>query len=298
MSGVAGWRPGWVQTPPVAPLTCPWSLPVRVSRRVLAVPAAAVLAWSLTACGGAAPETPASPSASAAATQEAVVEPAGFELTTENLDAVTTAMLAAQTYETTMVTDFSGVAMTAQGQARVTDAGSEMTMSMSSPQMPAPIEMRLVGGQMYINMGELTGGLFWQVDATDTSNPLTASIAQSTSQSSAAESFAALVPALVSVEKSGPEEQIDGVSTQPYDVVVDTSKLAGQAAEQFASAAEAGVEIPAQITYTYWVAADQLPRKLTMDMLGSHIEMMFSNWGGDVVIEAPPADQVTAAPAM
>ena len=132
-------------------------------------------------------------------------------------------------------------------------------MTMSSAQMTAPIEMRIVGGQLYINMGDVTGGKFWQVDATDTSNPLTASIAQSTSQSSATDSLAALVPALVTVEEAGAEEQIDGVSTQPYDVVVDTSKLGGQSAEQFAAAAEAGVEVPTQITYTYWVAGTSCP---------------------------------------
>ena len=201
---------------------------MRVSRRLLAVPAAVVLAWSLTACGGSAPEAPATPPVSASATQETVVEPAGFALTTENLGDMVTAMLAAQTYDTSMVSDFSGVSMTAEGQARLSDGGSEMAMSMSSPQMPAPIEMRLVGGQMYVNMGDLTDGLFWQIDATDTSNPLAASIAQSTSQSSAADSLETLVPALVSVEESGPAEQIDGVSTQPYDVVVDTSKLGRQ----------------------------------------------------------------------
>ncbi|WP_146929878.1 hypothetical protein [Cellulomonas xylanilytica] len=271
-----------------------------MSRRLLAVPAAAVLAWSLTACGGAAPEAPTSPSpsASASATQEAVVESTGFELTTETMDELTAAMLAAQTYDTSMVTEVGGASMTAQGQARVTEAGSELTMTTSSPDMPTPVEIRLVGGQMYVNMGELTGGLFWQIDAADTSNPIAAAMAQSTAQSSAADSLAALVPALVSVEKSGAEEQLDGVTTQPYDVVVDTSKLAGQAAEQFASAAESGVEIPAQITYRYWIGTDQLPRKLTLDMLGSHIEMSFSNWGGPVTIEAPPADQVTAAPTM
>lgn len=271
---------------------------MRVSRRLLAVPAAAVLAWSLTACGGAAPEAPAGLDASASATEETVVEPAGFVLTTENLPDIAAAMLAAQTYDTTMVTEVAGASMTAQGQARVSDAGTEMTLSMSSPEMAAPLDIRLVGGQMYVNMGELTGGLFWQLDPTDTSNPLTAGFAGSTGQASAADSLEALVPALVSVEKSGAVEEIDGVTTQPYDVVVDTSKIAGQSAEQFAAAAEAGVEVPAQITYTYWVGDDQLPRKLSMDLLGSHIEMTFSNWGGPVTIEAPPADQVTAAPTM
>jgi len=271
---------------------------VRVSRRLLAVPAAAVLAWSLTACGGAAPESSAAPSASASVTEEAAVEPAGFVLTADNLDDLTAAMLAAQTYDTTMVTEVSGAAMTSQGQARVTDAGTEMVLTMSSPGMAAPFEMRLVGGQMYLNMGELTGGLFWQIDPTDTANPLTASFAQQGSQSSAAEALEALVPAIVAVEASGAPEQIDGVSAQPYDIVVDTSKLAGQTAEQFATAAEVGIEVPAQITYTYWVGEDQLPRRLVTDILGTQLEMTFSNWGGDVTIEAPPADQVTAAPTM
>lgn len=270
---------------------------MRVSRRLLVVPAAAVLAWSLTACGGSAPEAAPTSSVGASVEEETVVEPAGFELTTDNLGDIATAMLAAKTYDTTMVTDVAGASMTAQGQARVTDAGNELTMTMSSAQMTAPIEMRIVGGQMYINMGELTGGMFWQLDPTDTSNPLTASLSQTTG-SSATDSLEEILPALVSVTKAGAAEQLDGVSAQPYDVVVDTSKMAGPSAEQFAAAAAAGVEVPKEITYTYWVGDDKLPRKLVMDMMGSHIEMTLSNWGGPVTIEAPPADQVTAAPAM
>ena len=38
---------------------------------------------------------------------------------------------------------------------------------------------------------------------------------------------------------------------------------------------------------------DKLPRKMTMDMLGTTTEMLFTNWGGDVSVEAPPADQIT-----
>ena len=46
---------------------------MRVSRRLLAVPAAAVLAWSLTACGGSAPE--AAPTSSASASAVAALAP-------------------------------------------------------------------------------------------------------------------------------------------------------------------------------------------------------------------------------
>ncbi|WP_456786303.1 hypothetical protein [Cellulomonas sp. P5_C5] len=269
-----------------------------MSRRLLAVPVAAVLAWSLTACAGDAPAPPAGLTASASPTEEPVAEPAGFVLTADTLDDLTGAMLAAQTYDLSMVVEAGPASMTSQGQARATEAGTELTMTTSGADAP-PVEIRLVGGQMYVNMGELTGGLFWQIDAADTTNPLAAAMAQSTSASSAADSLAALLPALVSVETSGPEEEIDGVSTQPYDLVVDTSKLAGPTAEQFSSSIDqAGVDMPAQITYRYWIGSDQLPRKLSLDLLGTHLEMLLSNWGGPVTIEAPPADQVTAAPAM
>ena len=112
------------------------------------------------------PQTPAGLTASPSATQETVVEPAGFVLTAENLPDIAAAMLAAQTYDTTMVTEVAGASMTAQGQARVSDAGTEMTLSMSSPEMAAPLEIRLVGGQMYINMGGADpGGLFWPLQS-------------------------------------------------------------------------------------------------------------------------------------
>ena len=218
---------------------------MHVSRRLLAVPVAAVLVWSLTACAGESAETPAASAPSSTSAEEApVVEPAGYELTTDNFADMGAAMLAAESYDMAMTTGTGGITMNATGQARVTDAGAEMTMSMTSDQMPEPMEIRLVGGQMYVNLGEVTGGLFWQIDPTDTSNPMSASFAQSTSQATATESIDALIPALVSVTKSGPAETIDGVDAQPYAVVVDTSKIGGASAEQFAAAEAAGVDFP------------------------------------------------------
>ena len=104
---------------------------MRVSRRLLAVPVAAVLAWSLTACAGDAPAPPAGLTASPSATEEPVAEPAGFVLTADTLDDLTGAMLAAQTYDLSMVVGAGPDLDDPQGQARATDAGTELTMTTS-----------------------------------------------------------------------------------------------------------------------------------------------------------------------
>ena len=142
------------------------------------------------------------------------MEPAGFVLTTENLGDLSAAMLAAKTYSTTMVTAVAGTSMTSEGQARVTDAGTEMTMTMGTPEMPSPMgRIRLVGGQMYIDVGTANAeGKFWQIETPPTRPTRSPRPWRSPRRSPARRTASRrYIPALVSVEKSGPEEQLDGV---------------------------------------------------------------------------------------
>ncbi|WP_231505185.1 hypothetical protein [Cellulomonas sp. URHE0023] len=262
-----------------------------MSRRLLVVPVALTLAGSLAACGGESSPSPSSTADQSAAQQSvepAPVEQAAFVLSADNFAELGEQASAAKSYTLTTSIGAEGQALEMSGVVNGADAQITETV----PGLDAPIEIRLVDGVVYVNLGPATGGLFWQVDPNDT-NPLAASMSGATEQTSVAESVAALQPAIVSVTPVGDPEQIDGVSAQGYEVVVDTTKVTGPSGAQLAEAEAQGVDVPDQITYTYWVGTDKLPRKMSMDLMGTTTEMLFSNWGGAVTVEAPAADQIT-----
>jgi len=258
-----------------------------MSRRLLAVPVALVMAGSLAACGGG--STPEAEQPATLMSMEPVpVEQAAFVLTAGNFSELGSEASAAKSYSFQATIGAAGQSLDMVGAVN----GTDVQLSETVPGLDTPIEIRVVDGVVYVNLGPGTSNLFWQVDPNST-NPFAASMTEATNQASVTDSIEAVKSAIVSVTPTGAPEDIDGVSTQAYAVVVDTTKISGQAAEGFAAAAEQGVQIPTQITYTYWVGDDKLPRKMTMELMGTMTEMRFTNWGGAVAIEAPPADQIT-----
>jgi len=263
------------------------------TRRLLALPVAATLLLGATACSTS-DETPtggSTPGASQGAEKPAGGD--GFELTATSFADMVDKQIDAGTYHTSMTIGADELTINAEGDARLTAEGAEMSMTMTVPGLDGGMELRMVGGKLYMNMGEMTGDKFYVIDPTDSDDPIASSFGSSLDQMSATESMESIKDAIVSVEKSGDPETIDGVEAQPYEVVVDTSKVTGAVAEQFAQAREAGATLPTTFTYVYYVGSDGLPRKMTMNLEGSATEMTFSGWGEDVTIEAPADDQLT-----
>lgn len=266
---------------------------MRSSRRLLAVPAAVALVWSLTACGGsteASTETTTTPSATAEATQEAE----GVELTQANfLQTIAAAQAEAKSYDFTMSTSAAGQAMDATGSVQIEDDGTQsLSMVMELPEM-GQMEVRMAGGLTYMNLGELTGGKFLQVDPSDASNPLAAGLGDMTGEIDPTKALADAEAAVTSVTKKGDAEDVDGVEATPYEVVMDPTKLPEEQRAGLDQAAAAGATIPATFVYTYWLDVDNRVRKMAFDLMGSTTEMTFSNWGSGAPVTAPPADQIT-----
>jgi hypothetical protein len=107
------------------------------------------------------------------------------------------------------------------------------------------------------------------------------------------------------VEEVGTEE-VDGVETTHYRATVDVDKAVAQAPEETRDQVQAQIdqlkaagisELPIDV----WIGSDGLPRRLaydiTVDVSGQEahtvLEMNLTDYGVDVQIEPPPADQVT-----
>jgi hypothetical protein len=269
-------------------------------RRLALGSAAVVLAAALAACSGQASGAGATsepPATTVAPTPTPTPTPSVIDLTADTFVPTisqASAALPAMSATFDMVTTAEGQTVTATGAMRTgADGKPEMTMTMSVPSMTAPIEMRLVGGIYYMNMGSVTGGLFVAVDPSDPSIGLP--MPTDVDPASGAKDISS---AIVSVKKVGEPEAIGGVPTQAFDDVVDLSKVTGatrqslDSAQQQATAAGATATIPSLITYHYWIDAHGLVRRVSDEVLGTSTQMTFSGWGEAVDIQAPPADQI------
>ena len=97
---------------------------MRSSRRLLAVPAAVALVWSLAACGGSAPEA-STETTTPSATAEATKEAEGVEITQANfLQTIADAQAEAKSYDFTMSTSAAGQSMDATGSVQLGDDGT------------------------------------------------------------------------------------------------------------------------------------------------------------------------------
>ncbi|GEA87880.1 hypothetical protein [Cellulomonas cellasea] len=265
---------------------------MRSSRRLLAVPAAVALLWSLTACSGSTTEASTEPTTKPSATAEATEE--AVEITQANfLQTIADAQAEASSYDFTMSTTAEGQAMAATGSVQVEDGGAQaLSMVMELPEM-GQMEVRMAGGLTYMNLGEMTGGKFLQIDPEDASNPLAAGLGDMTGEIDPTKALAGAEAAVTSVTKKGDAEDVDGVQATPYEVVLDPSKLPEEQRAGLDQAAAAGVAIPTTFVYTYWLDAENLVRKMAFDLMGSKTEMTFSNWGSAAPVTAPSADQIT-----
>ncbi|MFB2581319.1 hypothetical protein ACEXQD_08710 [Herbiconiux sp. P15] len=183
----------------------------------------------------------------------------------------------------------SGVTITAQGDVSAAPDGSETALSMTTslPDSPA-MEARLVNGVLYVALGEAAPGRWAAFDMNDSAGPFASMMPALQESSDPTTLLNGVRGSIVAVETAGEAETLDGVTTIPYRVVVDTAGAYFQGMP-----AELVAELPAEIEYRMWVGPDGLLRKLSFDYAGSAQETTFERWGQQVTIEAPPAEEIT-----
>ncbi|WP_460828611.1 hypothetical protein [Nocardioides hungaricus] len=266
------------------------------ARRTLAAAALApLLASGLVACGsdsgGDAASEPTSQAAAAADLQEGdEVAPADFVQTvTDGLEASTTATMSMK------MSAGSAGEMTADGQIDYTKSPPEVAMTMTSPLGGGDMEVRMVGGIMYLSLGQMTEGKFWRIDPADPNSPLgQMGLGSMLDQFDPAKMLTSMQDGISQVVYAGQQDGLD-----QYDLTIDMKQMLDSMGGDLPKGAES--QLPATMTYSLWLDDQGRFSKMSMDempmggMSGS-MEMTVSGWGEDVTIEAPPADQVTKMP--
>lgn len=263
-------------------------------RRAIATTTIALVAgMGLTACGaGGTENSTTEPKNSGSQSQtEKAPEASGVMTADDFAQRINDAQFEAGSAHFVQTVEAAGQKIESTGDMVIDEDPSKVRMSMT---MTGGMELRLVDGEIYMNMGELTGNKFFQPSSED-SNPIAEQLNASLEQANLGKQLETFKAALKDFKAEEGAETIEGVETTKYTLTLDTEEV-------FAAQ---GTEIPADagigetLDYVIFAGPDDLPRRMVMDIAGSAVTMEFSKWGEDVTVEAPPADQVTdQAPGM
>ena len=269
-------------------------------RRSLAASAATALLLSLAACGGddadtASDEPVVSESESSdGGDAETVDQPDEGEVVdnAEFVDNMMSGIEASTTAQMTMSMDFGGGAMDMEGEVDYTTDPVSMSVTMNQEAMGEEgLEMILVDGIMYMNMGQMTNNKFVEFDLSDPAS-LPPGMGDLGDQMDPLAAFEEFEPALKTVTFVGTED-VDGDDLHHYDVVMDTAKL--ESLEDMPT----GAGMPEEVGYDLWFDDEfrirQMEMVMDMEMAASVKAEMF-DWGQPVDIQAPPADQIAEQP--
>lgn len=278
-----------------------------LARRLGGAALVLTLGVGLTACSGDSSDSPSSasdtstpsstddPSDEATDTAEESQAPEEESLAELSADdfypSVMAAMREAETFNFETVSDSAGTAQTMSGQARFGDGGVEMKASSTGAQA---MELILLGKAMYLKSPDMGTGEKWlKIDLSDP-NSLFGMIGKATDP----EVMFKAMETPKKLELLGSED-VDGVTTNHYRITLDPTQYLK--AMQF-PAAMADM-LPKELVTEMWVDADNLPRKFAQSLdvpsvsggagTSSTTEGTYSDFGTDVEIEAPPANQVT-----
>ncbi|MFC8800833.1 hypothetical protein ACFT2C_24140 [Promicromonospora sp. NPDC057138] len=281
---------------------------MRVSKKkVVSLAAAGLLAVSLVGCGSTPVDTydlydPDDPG-TGSETAEEQATPGAKKSSAEVTQATFVDLVGASQESATtmhMETTYSGAAAEAAGITGVTmptdvDVSDPESprMSMSMNAEGTELSMIVVDGTYYLSMGELTEGKYIKASLDEMmDDPMMGSFQSMSGSADPKAQLEGFGDAIVSFEASG-SDTVDGTDVDLYTLVLDPTKVTGPQIEQLDPEM---VEALGGMTVVY--ALDETDRPLrvevTMVIEGKSLvsTSVFSRWGEDLDIEAPPADQI------
>lgn len=205
------------------------------------------------------------------------------------------ALMDAETFAMKSTSSANGQTTTIDAVARYSDDALEMSATTSGPET---MEMLIVDNALFMKAPSLSAeGKWMKVDLDQ------GGLFGMLGKSMDPQVLFKAMEEPKSLELVG-EEEIDGVQTNHYRITMDPKDYM----EALELPEEMAEFLPKEVTAQMWLDADNLPRKFaqsttTPSVAGgpetkTDVEGFYSDFGSDVEIEAPPADQVIDAPAL
>lgn len=253
-----------------------------------AIALALALGLGLAGCTTQAPAEPAGQTESGGDDQ--TVE-TGTALTKDDFaERITAAQLQAGMVHVSQTIETDGSTTTTDGAMTVTADIGSARVAMTSSGPTGSNEVRIVDGVMYMNLGELSQNMFMVIDGSDSALMDPTEIMRLLDPQTQIDTFGRSILELT----PGEREEIDGVSTTRYTLVLDTAILLSASPIPGIDPAVVGETVD----YEIWVGDDDLPRRMSMSFAGTASSTTavtdYSRWGEPVDIQAPSADQIIA----
>lgn len=191
------------------------------------------------------------------------------------------------------------VATDATGDIDYTTTPPSMQMSMDVP-MAGESEMVLVDGVIYMQMGAMSGDKYWKIDPQDEDGMLGGmGLGKMLDQSDPLGALESMKPGIEKVTFEG-NEDVDGRDLDHYELTIDMQAVMESYGGGVDLPSEAAEALPDSVTYDLWLDDEDRFAQMKMDypMMDQQVsmDMTVDDWGKDVSIEAPPADQITEMP--
>lgn len=195
----------------------------------------------------------------------------------EGVEATTTARM-------TMVMEAQGDEIDIEGDVDYTTNPVSMAMVMSGgPLGGGDIEMRIVDGSVYMNLGDASQGKFLELSLEQLGAQ--AGIGDFTEQLDPGAQLETFRQGLTEVEFVG-DDEVDGVDAEHYALVVDTTQLD-----------ESAAGMPDDLELDVWLDDENRVIQTTSDLgaMGSITANVF-DFGADVEIEKPAPSEIQQLP--
>ncbi|WP_104106762.1 DUF6612 family protein [Nocardioides sp. 616] len=216
--------------------------------------------------------------------------------TSEFMDTLSDSLENATTAHVTMTSE-GQMATSMEGDVDYASEPPSSTLTMTNEMAgDEEIKVVMVDGVMYVQMGELSGGKYFKMDLKGEDNGILGQDMSEQLDPTAA--LRTMEKSITSVTYVG-EEDVDGEELDRYTVIIDSAALLEETLSGEDDVPE-DTGLPEEIEYDIWFDDEGRFTRTTMDMgdTAGTMTMTLSDWGKDVEIEAPPADQVTEMPEM
>ena len=230
-------------------------------------------------------------------TEEEASDEAPAELSAADFyPSVMGALKDAETFAFESSTGVGGEAMNVSGEARYDDSGMAMKATATGAQ---PMEMIMLDQVIYMKSAQVGGDKWLKIDLKASESSLYGMLAKATDP----EAMFKAMETPKKLEVVGTEE-VDGVATNHYRITMDAKDYM----KAMGFPAEMSSFLPDELVTDMWVDAENLPRKFSQSVetptpgggkpVTTTTEGLYSDFGIDVEIEAPPASETTDAPAL
>ena len=171
----------------------------------------------------------------------------------------------------------------------------QMQMQMNAGGMDADI--RLVDGKMFMNMGELSQGKFFDLS---TMPGGAGDISAMLDQMNPGAQVAGFGDALTDFKADPKGPEIDGVATTQLTLTLDTKKMFEAQPQEGVNIDDIVAALGETTVYDMFVGPDDLPRRIVMPNVGGvgTLSQEFTAWGEPVTVQAPAADEIADASAL